>query len=58
MKVAGDELGVLEGRSIDFLRDALGRAMREPQQLYEVIDCAKRAAAGSSIHEGEQSGGK
>ena len=50
LQIALEQLGVLVGGAEDFLRHALGGALREAQQLDQVIRRAERAAAGFRIH--------
>src|SRR5205814_7582700 len=50
LQLALDQLGMLVGHAIDFLRHALGGALREPQHLDQVIGRVERAAAGLGIH--------
>ena len=53
LQLALDQLGVLVGCAEDFLRDALGCALREAQQLDEIIGRAERTAAGFWMHSDE-----
>jgi hypothetical protein len=45
-----DQLRVLERGAVDFLRGALGRALRKAQELEEIMSRGKRAASRSGIH--------
>src|SRR5688572_2646375 len=50
MDVAADRVGLLEGRPVHFLLDALERSLRQAQQLDEIVGAIERAAAGLSVH--------
>jgi len=50
-----DQLRVLEGRAIDFLRGALGRGLRQAQECEQILSGAERAAARLRIHGAQRS---
>ncbi len=55
MELARYQIGVLEGSAMDFLLEALGRAMRESKQLDQVIGRIEGAAARFGVHERQDS---